>query len=76
MPLLKAVYIQCPQDKPYLDGSSQINLQPGSSRSKPKAASLLCLQLVFGGSLEHTHQFEYIELHVEINLSIPKRIGV
>jgi hypothetical protein len=26
--------------------------------------------------MEQTHQFEYIELHVEINLSIPARIGV
>jgi hypothetical protein len=25
---------------------------------------------VLGGSMEQTHQFEYIELHVEINLSI------
>jgi hypothetical protein len=31
---------------------------------------------VLGGSMEQTHQFEYIELHVEINLSIPRRIGV
>jgi hypothetical protein len=31
---------------------------------------------VLGGSMEQTHQFEYIELHVEINLSIPARIGV
>jgi hypothetical protein len=25
---------------------------------------------VLGGSMEQTHQFEYIELYVEINLSI------
>jgi hypothetical protein len=31
---------------------------------------------VLGGSLEQTHQFEYIELHIEINLSIPTTIGV
>jgi hypothetical protein len=31
---------------------------------------------VLGGSMEQTHQFEYIELYVEINLSIPRRIGV
>jgi len=29
-----------------------------------------------GGSLEQTRQFDYIELHVEINLSIPASIGV
>jgi hypothetical protein len=27
---------------------------------------------VLGGSMEQTHQFEYIKLYVEINLSIPQ----
>jgi hypothetical protein len=46
--------------------------------TKPYYIIIICCvcNKVLGGSIEQTHQFEYIELYVEINLSIPARIGV